>query len=81
MHVLTTLKFSYRYSNSHSTDSHLEGKCEERGTKGRPQRIWLEDIKTWTGIENYGEIKRMAEDRDKWRQIVTANLQLEDDTP
>jgi len=38
----------------------------------------MNDIIDWTGIDVYGEIKRVAEDRSRWKTIVV-NLLLEDD--
>ena len=46
--------------------------------EGRPRRTWMKDIIDWTGIDTYGEVKMVAEDRSRWKTIVV-NLLLEDD--
>ena len=56
-----------------------EGTCIEKeimqGTipggrgRGRPRTNWLDNIKTWTGLQ-MGEMLRMTEDRNHWRNIV-----------
>ena len=46
--------------------------------RGRPRRVWMDDITEWTGIKTYGEAKRIAEDRKRWKSMVV-NLLLEDD--
>ena len=33
--------------------------------QGRSRRMWLDDVKSWTKLENYEQIKRVAEDRVK----------------
>ena len=55
----------------------LEGHIEGRGRVGRPRRGWLDDIKDWVGQVRGGEIgvtyeilKRSAEDREHWRELV-----------
>ena len=35
--------------------------------RGRPRRVWMDDITEWTGIKTYGEAKRIAEDRKRWK--------------
>ena len=47
-------------------------------TRGRPRRIWMDEITEWTGLKTYGEAKRIAEDRKRWKSMV-AHLLLEDD--
>ena len=46
--------------------------------RGRPRRIWMDDITEWMGLKTYGEAKRIAEDRKRWKSMVV-NLLLEDD--
>jgi len=38
----------------------------------------MDDVIEWTGLKTYENVKRPAEDRDKWRAIVV-NLLKEDD--
>ena len=56
----------------------LEGKIEGKRAQGRPRLTWIDDIKVWTRLKTYGEVKRIAEDRYRWKSIVV-NLLLEDD--
>jgi len=37
--------------------------------RGRPQTVWIDNIKSWTGL-SVEESIRMTEDRDKWRKYV-----------
>src|SRR6266403_3425972 len=48
----------------------LEGYVEGKRKVGRPRRTWLKDIIEWTGVGDYGKIKRAAEERKSWRLIV-----------
>ena len=45
----------------------LEGKVEGVRRRGWPRDTWIKDMVNWTGMETYGELKRTAEDRDKWK--------------
>jgi len=46
----------------------LESKLHTKTTQlGRPRRMWIVDILSWTGAYIYGKIKRAAEDRQKWK--------------
>ena len=47
--------------------------------KGRQRRTWIDDLKDWTGIKNFGALKRTVEDRVKWKFMVS-NLRVEDGT-
>ena len=47
--------------------------------RGRPRIMWLDDIRHWTGMTNYGVLKRTAEDRELWRSILST-FKIEDDT-
>ena len=35
----------------------LEGKIKDRKAKGRPNRMWFDDIRQWTMLKDYGEVK------------------------
>ena len=48
----------------------LEGKIQGTVGNGRPRRQWIDDIKEWTKLSDYHGIKRMAEDRNRWRVIA-----------
>jgi len=38
----------------------LEGKLNYKLSQGRPRRMWLDDIKSWTGLDPYDKIKNLA---------------------
>jgi len=38
--------------------------------KGRPRRMWFDDVRQWTMLKDYNEVKRNAEDRETWRAIT-----------
>ena len=50
----------------------LEGKLEANTAQGRPRRMWLDDIKEWTKLKIYEEIKNLAQDRHPWRACTAA---------
>jgi exonuclease III len=56
----------------------LEGRVEGKRKVGRPNKTWMDDILKWTGLERYGEVKRAAEDRHRWKLMVV-NLRNEED--
>jgi len=31
---------------------------------GRPRRTWFDDVRQWTMLKNYNEVKRNAEERE-----------------
>jgi len=35
-------------------------------------RMWLDDIKEWTQLKTYEEIKNLAQDRHLWRACTAA---------
>jgi len=48
----------------------LEGKIKGKKAKGGPKRMWFDDIRQWTMLKDYGEVKRSAEDCVAWRAIT-----------
>jgi len=42
--------------------------------------MWFEDIRQWTMLKDYGEVKRSAEDRVARRAITRQPSTQEDDT-
>ena len=34
---------------------------------------WLDDLKQKAGVNSYGELKRLCEDREEWKKIMTLN--------
>ena len=66
-----------RESSGRLTLNILEGHIEGRRRVGRPRRGWMDDIRDWMsqagngGIDiTYGDIKRSAENREHWREMV-----------
>jgi len=52
------------------TSVYTKGKVEGKKNRGRPRLTWMNDVIEWTGLKTYENLKRTAEDRDKWRAIV-----------
>ena len=48
----------------------MEGKISGVKARGRPQRAWTDDLKDWTQLRNYSELKRTAEDRTIWNALA-----------
>ena len=62
------LKYAGHVMRGSSGETHLyilEGKMSGKKPRGRPRRIWMDDITEWTGLKTYGETKRIAEDRKR----------------
>ena len=57
----------------------LEGKVDGKKQRGRPRRMWMDDIKGWTNKISYAECVRDAQDRTLWR-AMTADLLRADST-
>ena len=47
----------------------LQGTVDGSRKRGRPKRIWIDDIKDWTG-RTVGELLRLAEDRAAWSKMI-----------
>jgi len=45
----------------------LEGKLNSKLSQERPRRMWLNDIKSWTGLDSYEKIKNLGNDRKSLR--------------
>jgi len=53
----------------------LEGKLNSKLSQGRPRRMWLDDIKSWTGLDSCEKIKKIANNRKSWRACsITCQL-------
>ena len=50
----------------------LEGKINGKHSRGRPRITWMDSLKEWTG-KSYGNLIRIAEDREKFR-FMTVNV-------
>jgi len=48
----------------------LEGKIRGKRAKGRPKRMWFDDVRQWTILKDYNEVKRNVEDREAWTAIT-----------
>jgi len=48
----------------------LEGKFEGKKPRGRPRRMWIDDVLQKLDKTKYQEVKRMAEDRKTWRKMT-----------
>ena len=57
----------------------LEGKVDGKRQRGRPSRMWMDDIKGWTNKTTYAECVRDAQDQTLWR-AMTAELLRADST-
>ena len=53
----------------------VEGYIEEERSSGRQRRTWMDDIKEWVYIQNYGILKSRCSDRICWRTMVS-NLRI-----
>ena len=56
----------------------MEGFIDGKKSKGRPRRMWIDDIKEWTNIREYAKLKRKAQCKEKWRPMI-GNLRLLED--
>jgi hypothetical protein len=56
----------------------LVGHSERRGPLGRPRRRWVDNIKMDLGEIEWGNMDWIgqAEDRDRWRSLVNAVMDL-----
>ena len=48
----------------------MEGKISGVKARGRPRRAWTDNLKDWTELRNYSELKRTAEDRTIWNTLA-----------
>ena len=55
----------------------LEGQVEGKRKQGRPKDTWIQDMLKWSRRKKDGELKRAAEDRDRWKLMVV-NLRILD---
>jgi len=58
----------------------MEGKISGVKARGRPRRAWTDDLKDWTELINYSELKRTAEDRTIWNALARQPSTEEEDT-
>ena len=75
------LEYAGHVMRGSSGETHLyilEGKMYGKRPRGRPRRIWMNDITEWIGLKISSEAKRIAEGRKRWKSMVV-NLLLEDD--
>jgi len=48
----------------------LEGTIYAKKARGRPRRMWTDDIYEWSANKTYGEVKRLAADRETWKKMI-----------
>jgi len=48
----------------------LEGKFERKEPRGRPRRMWIDDVLQKLDKTKYQEVKRLAEDSKTWRKMT-----------
>ena len=59
----------------------LEGKLNSKLSQEKPRRMWLDDIRSWTGLDSYEKIKNLANDRKSWRACsIDVNLLIQKKT-
>ena len=56
----------------------MEGFINGKRAQGRRRRMWIDDIKEWTNIKEYGQLKRTAQNRERWRSMI-GNLRTYED--
>ena len=54
----------------------MEGKISGVKARGRPRRAWTDDLKDWTQLRNYSELKRTAENRTIWNAFGSSTFYL-----
>ncbi|KAI5735070.1 hypothetical protein M8J77_013749 [Diaphorina citri] len=52
----------------------IEGNIDGRRPRGRPRRVWLDDVKEWLGLSTYEECKDLAMNRELFRSTTIARL-------
>jgi len=58
-HKLALLDMCYkRESGGRNALVILDRKIKGKIAKGRPKRMWFDDIRQWTVLKDYGEVKR-----------------------
>ena len=50
----------------------LQGTVHGGRKRGRPRKMWKDNIKEWTGL-SFADATRMAENRELWREMVRAS--------
>ena len=48
----------------------LEGYIEGKKVRGRPRRIWGDDIREWSNCKTIGMAKRLSENKPSWQNMV-----------
>jgi len=48
----------------------IKGKISGVKGRGRPRIAWNDDLKDWTQLRNYSELKRTAKDRTIWNALA-----------
>ena len=64
--------FGHNTRNSTHQHALLEGKIEDRRSRGRPRTMWMGNMTEWSGY-GYVEATRKAQDRNYWRQLIASD--------
>jgi len=62
-----------RGSSGDSALQIFEGSIEGKLYQGRPRRMWLDDLKEWTQLETYTDIKRGRLKMQDWKMSDRRN--------
>ena len=54
------------------------GETEGSRGRGRPRRMWMDDVMEWTGF-TLGQVVHAAQQRDSWRVIVQRAAKVRED--
>ena len=54
-------------SSGHAHLVTLEGRVDRKLPPERPRLAWMDDVIPWAGLDNYTEVKRLAEERERER--------------
>ena len=53
------------------TSTDIRGLLDRKWKVGASKRKWMNDVTEWAKSKTYGEVKRKAEEKDKWRLMVS----------
>ena len=52
----------------------LEGRMNSNVAQGRPERMWIDDVKCWLNLDSYESVKSTAQDRCLWITCVLYSM-------
>ena len=62
-----------RMENERKIKSVMLGSMDRRGKRGRPKRVWLDDIREWCQ-KDIQTLSRLANERELWKEMVNCAL-------